>query len=165
MTKTLYLLRHAQAESALNCDDKDRPLSAQGIQQAQKIGLYLKSKAINTVICSSAKRTRMTLKAVQENGEEFENIKYSDAAYNAPVGELLNIIQASSADNILLIAHNPGIHMLANIFINDDDENANTEKLKIFYRPATLAVIECEIDRWKDIQRHENKLIDLVIPE
>lgn len=164
MTKTLYLLRHAQAESALNCDDKDRPLSAQGIQQAEKVGLYLKEKAIDSVICSSAKRTRMTLKAVQENGEEFENIEYSDAAYNAPVGELLNIIQASSADNILLIAHNPGIHMLANIFINDD-ENANTEKLKIFYRPATLSIIECDIDHWKDIQPHENKLIDLVIPE
>lgn len=166
MAKTLYLLRHAQAASALNGTDKDRPLSAHGIEQAKVVGQYLKDININKVICSSAERTRMTLNAVQEGGTSSESIEYSEVLYNAPAGDILNVIQSSAEDNILVIAHNPGIHMLANMLVDDKNGDAiQVENLKIFYRPATLSIIECNIDNWADIQPSANKLTGLILPD
>ena len=42
--KRLILMRHAEAGWHINMDDHERPLSANGIRDAKKIGSWLKEK-------------------------------------------------------------------------------------------------------------------------
>lgn len=160
--RKLYLMRHAESPMSFDLNDKERPLSTHGIEQAKSIAPHLKD--IHHVLCSSAVRTKMTCEFLSEAGAQFGKIEYSDLLYNAPMGVLLTQIQKAEADHLLLIAHNPGVHTLAN-FLACDDESVNNEKLKLFYNPATLNVFECDIDQWQDIQPSANTLTQLIIPD
>lgn len=157
--RKLYLLRHAQAQSALEDDDKDRPLSAHGLAQARTVAVHLKD--IDTALCSSARRTQMTLDAAQESGAEIKKIEISDNLYNAPAGDILNVLQQYGDGNVLIVAHNPGIHHFANIILSEG-EKMEVEKLRLSYRPATLSVFECDVENWKDLQPQSSKLIHLI---
>ncbi|HPD83701.1 MAG: histidine phosphatase family protein [Alphaproteobacteria bacterium] len=158
----LHLLRHAEAPSAFNVSDKDRPLSPHGIQQAKSIADHLKH--VDLVLCSSALRTQMTCKALTEAGANFETVKYLDELYNASAETLLNTVRSSISQNILVIAHNPGIHAFSTMMMGDG-KSTDIEKVNLFYHPATLSVFECPIENWSDIQPFKNTLIDLVIPD
>lgn len=158
----LHLIRHADAPMSFGIDDKDRPLSDYGITQAKSITTHL--ECIDHVLCSSAVRTKMTAQALMKAGVEFGKIDYLDEIYNAPMGALLKALQTTEAANILIIAHNPGIHALAN-FLAHDDGSSKIEKLKIFYSPATLSILECDIANWEDIQPNQNTLTHLITPK
>ena len=159
----LYLLRHAQAAGSYDVDDYQRPLTLHGIQQAQNVATSLPD--IKLCICSPALRTKMTLDSLLKAEANIQKTLYSDKIYNGPAGELMAAIQAQGdEENLLLIAHNPGIHQLADT-LSTEDESKQREHLRFNYAPATLSVLECPIERWKDIQPHKNTLIDLIIPE
>ena len=159
----LFILRHAQAASDYNVDDYQRPLTLHGIEQAGLVASSLPN--IETAICSSALRTKMTLEAVKKAGTNIKKTLYSDAIYNAPAGELLTAIQgAGTAKTLLIIAHNPGIHQLANI-LSAEDSSTLREELRFSYAPATLSILECPIDNWADIKPQKNTLVDLVVFE
>lgn len=155
-------MRHADAPMAYDVIDKDRPISNIGINQAKYIGS--KIQTIDTVLCSDAVRTKMTCEAVIEAGAQIGKIKYLEELYNAPAGVLLNALQNAQSETILIIAHNPGIHALANMLCEESD-NPSREKLRLFYNPATLIILDCPINDWKDIQPNQNKLVDLIIPD
>lgn len=158
----LYLLRHAQAASSLGGEDKDRPLTPQGIGQAKSIGPHLQD--IDLALCSSARRTKETLKHAGESGATIKKIETLDILYNAMAGELLNAVQSYASNNILVVAHNPGIHQFAKI-LTGDGEPDQLEKLNLFYNPATLSIFDCPIESWRELKPAQNKLIDLVIPD
>ncbi|NQZ14413.1 MAG: histidine phosphatase family protein [Alphaproteobacteria bacterium] len=158
----LYLLRHGQAASSFNQEDKDRPLTQHGVSQASSLASHVQD--IQKTLCSSAKRTQMTARAVQSAGGNLGNIEYQDHLYNASAGDLLSAIQECSSENILIVAHNPGIHLLARSLADKGDE-AQLEKLNIFYNPATLSIFECDVENWSDIKPQSNRLLDLIIPE
>ena len=158
--RKLYLLRHAQATGGFDVADKDRTLSDHGINQAKTIGGTLPD--IDLCLCSSALRTRMTYDNVIEGGANIKKVDYQDALYNAPAGDLLHAIQnAGDVENILLIAHNPGIHQLANMLIKEDSSSLR-ERLRFDYAPATLCVLDCHLVVWPDLQVAQNQLLDLV---
>lgn len=160
--RRLYLLRHADAPMAYDMSDKDRPLSDIGINQSKNVGGHLNN--IDTVLCSNSKRTKMTCDAVIETGSKIGKIEYLEELYNAPAGVLLNALQNAQSETVLIIAHNPGIHALANMLCEESDDPSR-EKLRLFYNPATLTILECPIEDWKDIQPNQNKLVNLIIPD
>ena len=159
--RTLYVMRHADSPMSFDMNDKERPLSAHGMEQAKSVAPHLND--IQHVLCSSAMRTKMTCEVLIEAGTQVGKVDYLDELYNAPMGVLLDVIQRAEAENILLIAHNPGIHALAN-FLAIDDGSSEVEKLKLFYNPATVSVFDCDIENWANIQPNANKLTDLIIP-
>ena len=70
-TKTLYLLRHAEASQAESgISDYDRSLTPHGEDQAIEVANYIRNKIINFdfVMCSSALRTQQTLEPIPFNG-------------------------------------------------------------------------------------------------
>ena len=101
----LFLLRHTEASSSLDTSDAERTLTTHGIDQAQKVGEFLKQQGaeIDLAICSGAKRTLMTLSAVEETFPTIKKSEINDKLYNAPAGEILNTIQQAKNGNILIV--------------------------------------------------------------
>ena len=65
--RELILLRHAHAEPAAPGQaDLDRPLSAEGLAEAESAGRWIKDNGWvpDCVLCSPSRRTRETLEAV-----------------------------------------------------------------------------------------------------
>jgi phosphohistidine phosphatase len=155
----LYLLRHAEAASAFGLPDQQRPLTAHGILQAEKTADALRH--INLALCSAAERTKMTLQAAVNAGASIQKTEILAPFYNAPAETLLKTIQESDKGDILVIAHNPGIHQLAASMARRDDTPA-FNNLMTSYSPASLAVFDCDIENWSELQLHQNKLVELI---
>jgi len=156
--RTLYILRHAQAESGFSVQDHQRSLTDYGIQQAQKAGQYLED--IDAVLCSSAKRTVMTMEEALSESEHKVDIL--EKLYNSSTTDLLNTIKekGGKAQNLLVVAHNPGIHMLAHDLVDKRISSQQLEMLSVSYPPCTLTIVECEIDDWSKLSNEENNLLD-----
>jgi len=107
----VYLLRHAQAEAGIR--DHARQLTQYGKLQSQMMGQWLKVNLHNLdlAISSSARRTLQTFEGLELGIE----LTIEDQAYNAGSRELEELIRAHGAghQDVLLIAHNPGISDLA----------------------------------------------------
>ena len=88
--RDLILLRHAHAESAgIGQDDIDRPLSRQGLAEAEAAGKWLKAHNLlpDRILCSNARRTRETLE--QGNGARRQRQAYERAGWLEEVVDIL----------------------------------------------------------------------------
>ena len=113
--RELILLRHAHAEPPVPGQaDFDRPLSAEGLAEAEAVAAWLRDKALvpDRVLCSPSRRTRETLDAVIEAVGNLD--KRLDAAiYEATPGTLAGLVDAHrDAERLLLVGHNPGLERL-----------------------------------------------------
>jgi len=159
MSKRLYILRHAQAANTLNQADIDRPLSDHGILQAQAVGQHLKE--IDMALCSSATRTRETLEEAMKHHGPAKKIKYDDGLYCASTQTLIDAVQDEDADNLLLIAHNPGIFQFSFTMAKDEDTPENA-RLIGGYPPCSLTILECALMDWGDLTAGQNRIIDFI---
>jgi len=113
--RELVLLRHAHAESTVpGVDDFDRPLSREGLAEAEAAGAWLKknSWAPDLIVCSPARRTRETLEQVLMATGYVEQ-RQDGRIYNATSGTLMQVAdEHREAGRVLLIGHNPGLEQL-----------------------------------------------------
>src|SRR3546814_8081649 len=111
----LILLRHAHAEAATAGQaDLDRPLSAEGLAEAEAAGKWLAEQKLvpDCVLCSPARRSRETLEAVLGVVGYVEQ-KIDDSIYEAQPGALIALADAhAEIDRLLLVGHNPGLEQL-----------------------------------------------------
>ncbi|MEO6226352.1 MAG: histidine phosphatase family protein [Thermomonas sp.] len=113
--RDLILLRHAHAEPAIpGQDDRQRGLSATGLEEARAAGDWLRAHGLmpDRILYSDAARTRETLEAMGDmagvQGREEASI------YEASPGTLAALADANrDAERLLLIGHNPGLEQLA----------------------------------------------------
>ena len=164
--KRLFLLRHATALSNSTGGDVERALSPKGIEDATALGSIMRDKSYHPkyVLCSSATRTSETLEALEQS-LDFKNIKHLDCLYSGTAGDYLNEIQKISDNqaDVLLIGHNPSIYELA-VRLVKDDHNSTMQRLSEGYHPASLSVLECQCQKWQDIQFGGNILADFMDP-
>lgn len=165
--KDLFLLRHAEAPSAMNVKDVERPLSEQGYAAAVHLGAYLKSQNIapDVVLCSDAVRTQQTLEGLQKS-IAVKKVDITHEIYRGSIPEYMTLIQEvdSDAQSVLLIGHNPIIHSLA-AMLAQDDGGPLYQRLTLHYKPATLSHISCKVDSWQDLKTDRNTLTGLFTPE
>ena len=113
--RELILLRHAHAEPAgAGQADFDRPLSPQGLAEAEAAGRWLAERGLvpDRVLCSPARRTRETLEAVLAVTGYAEQ-RLEPAIYEATPGSLFGVLQAhDEVERLLLVGHNPGMERL-----------------------------------------------------
>jgi phosphohistidine phosphatase len=155
----LFLLRHADA--ALDePDDHERPLSPRGVAEAAAIGEQLRDMGADfgLVICSSALRTRETLKALEDCGalgggkaSPNEVTQIEAGMYLASAREMLGRLRAVPAETqcVLLIAHNPGIYDLATQLAGEGERDAY-DLLRAGMPPAALCRLEVAAG-WADL--------------
>jgi len=114
--RELILLRHAHAEPAASGQaDLDRPLSPEGLAEAEAAGRWLRDKGLtpDRVLCSPARRTRETLEAVL-GAVGYVDQRLEPSIYEATPGTLMELADAHrDAGRLLLVGHNPGFEQLA----------------------------------------------------
>ena len=163
--KRLFLLRHAMALSN-NEGDKSRELAPKGIEDALALGKWMLDQNYipDAVLCSPAKRTRQTLENVKKN-LQMPNASFPEILYNGVAGDYLYEIQKIDDEykNIMIVAHNPSIYELV-ILLAAQGSDAIMQKISKGYPPASLSVIKCKCDSWRDIQPVENEIMNLVNP-
>lgn len=114
--RELILLRHAHAEpAAADQVDLDRPLSSEGLAEAEAAGRWLKEHQLvpDRVLCSPSRRTRETLEAVLA-AVGYVDQRLDDGVYDASPGNLMTLVdQHRDVDRLLLVGHNPGLERLS----------------------------------------------------
>lgn len=115
-SRTLVLLRHAEAGASADGADFTRPLTARGLAQAQATAAWLVETAAapEHVWCSSAERTRATL-AASASFVGDAPVDYDDALYAAGLPALLAGVQRFDDDvtSALVVFHNPAVAQAA----------------------------------------------------
>lgn len=69
---------------------------------------------------------------------------------------------SDSFKSVLLIGHNPGIHVLARTFGQDGDPR-DVDSVAMTYSPCTLSVIDSMAESWA-LSAPENSKLSLVLP-
>ena len=114
--RELILLRHAHAEPAAQGQaDLDRPLSAEGLAEAEAAGRWLAENKLvpDCVLCSPSRRTRETLEAVLA-AIGYVDQRIEPSIYEATPGTLISLADLHvEAERLMLVGHNPGLERLA----------------------------------------------------
>ncbi|NJN25287.1 MAG: phosphohistidine phosphatase SixA [Cyclobacteriaceae bacterium] len=113
MGKTLYIIRHSKAkDSDKGSRDIDRELTAEGLQQAARIGAYFNRKniEIDAMLCSNATRARQSAELIADRiSYNIAKIKVEEELYEASVRILENLISTFNDDwnSVAIVGHNP----------------------------------------------------------
>jgi phosphohistidine phosphatase len=170
--KRLYILRHAKAAPAgPGEDDHARALTLRGIADAEAMAHYLRKTGAlpDRVMVSTAARTLQTADLVLRELEAPPRPDCRDTLYLAPAGRILDLIQAAPprAEAVMVIGHNPGLEELAAFLAREPVRRKERERRGVLeekFPTCALAVLDFELDRWRDIQPGEGKLADFVRP-
>ena len=144
--KTLFILRHAKS-SWDNADLADfaRPLNNRGLESAPLVGDMIRSNKfqIDTIISSPAERAERTAILVKEAAQIKADIQFDDRVYEASPRQLLQIASEldDSIQSAMIVGHNPGLEGLLKM-LTKEIESMPT---------AALAVVDLNIDKWKQI--------------
>ena len=169
-TRRLILMRHASAGSGGGASgspdggpdgdgDRARPLTRIGLLEARRVGERLQEQGPvpDRVLCSVARRCRETWEEVSRAFEEEIAVDFQDRLYNASDRVLLEAIaEVDDADTLLVLAHNPGISLLAREL--DDESGDAIEGLRQGFTPASTACFEVE-GPWSAVSRRTLRLL------
>lgn len=161
--RTLTLYRHAKSTwEDLSLDDMDREINQRGEKAAKAMGAYMAEQNIspNIVLCSSAKRTRQTLELTQPFFATEPTTLFEDKLYLAEPEDLMSEIEKTdnSHEHVMVLAHNPGLHILALSLTPKEDKNSR-DLLKENFPTAAIAVFDFDdLNAWSDIQNQKSKL-------
>ncbi|SNB61039.1 phosphohistidine phosphatase [Arboricoccus pini] len=166
--RRLLLLRHAKS----SWDDRDladhtRPLALRGRTAAQTMGQFIKSQGLmpDRVLSSDSCRTRQTAEIVLGIQDRMPSVEWLAGLYLASAWQILTIIgeQGGTASSLLVLGHEPGIGVLANVLAGTGND-AERAAMKKKFPTTSLAIIEFRIDRWLEIAVGEGQLIRFVRP-
>lgn len=153
MTKTLILMRHLKSGwEDPSLTDHERPLSQRGIDDgaAMRAALSARLPRPDAVLCSTARRTRETLKAVLPEIPEAA-VDFADAVYEASAQTLMRLASMlpETAETALILGHNPGMFDFAWTLVRRA-EAAGHPGLTRFPTGATLG-LALPIAAWSEI--------------
>jgi phosphohistidine phosphatase len=156
MTKTLFLLRHAEAAAKESWqDDKARDLTSTGIKQSLHMGAWFREQnfSFDLIISSPAVRAEQTATLAAE-GMKIDNPKiiFDDTLYEASVRHLLQCINNIEDANksVLVVAHNPGISYLAEYLTKADIGDMAA---------GSVAIIQLDVASWNEVTERSGALV------
>lgn len=147
--KRVYLIRHGDAEfMGRGRGDHGRVLTAEGQEQAKRLGHMLAQAGIQVILSSSADRARETAEGLGLDAK----LVLMDELYNAGTFGLMRAL-ASLSDSVevaALVAHAPGVPSLVDELAGDDPEPEAAALVRYSYPTATIAGIEFT-GSWTDL--------------
>lgn len=164
----LFLLRHAKSSWAVAGQrDFDRPLNDRGRAAAPLVGRFMAENGHlpARVLCSPAARTRETLDGIRPFLPDTAEVEFVRELYEASVEGMLQAIaaHAGGVGEVLVIGHNPSIHMLALSLARAGDEVLRV-RLRAKYPTAAFAAIDLSGDSWSAIRPGGGALSAFVTP-
>lgn len=111
---TLILVRHAKSDwGSPALDDHDRPLNERGMRDAPAMAERLAATGVTVerILASTALRARTTAAAFGTALGLEPDLR--DELYGASARALLNAASGSGARSVLVVAHDPGMTVLA----------------------------------------------------
>ena len=143
--KNLFLLRHAKSSwSDPRAGDFHRPLSKRGISNAHSLSKFISNHQIifDLILSSPSERTQGTLDLVIADNTNIKT-EFHESIYHAEVSTLIGLLRAQddSDKNILVLGHNPGLHLLTEHLTQTDIEKF----------PTCSFVKLSNFDSWKDL--------------
>jgi phosphohistidine phosphatase len=162
MFKDLYLLRHAEAmEKQPGQTDKERELSTTGLQNATRMGIFLKGEAFlpEIILSSSANRTLQTASLVAEQLKyDTQKIHENPEIYEASTRTLLVVINQlrDQWNTVLLVGHNPSITYLAEYVTGAEIGHIST---------CGLVHIRFPLSSWEEVTAGNGQYISYKNPE
>lgn len=159
--KRLILMRHAKSDwSVRDATDHDRTLNARGRQSATAMGEWLRQQKLQPehVLCSDAARTRETLQRLDL--ADTPSCTLLSSLYLAEPDVMATTLQSRSEDCILMVAHNPGSAMLAEMLLADAPDHPD------FFRYPTCATLVADFDitNWSDLRHGTGEALHFVVP-
>ena len=174
--RQLLLLRHTKSDwskpGGRQREDHERPLNARGQEAAALIGRYMRKKKYipALVLCSTAARTRETLKIVLPALAARPEIRYEDSLYLAEWPRLLEAVRAApdGASPLLLVGHNPGMEQLAAALAAQAKTAATRALAGVMaqkFPTGALAVLDFRGESWAGVKPGAGRLRDFVRPK
>ena len=153
--KRLYMVRHAKSSwDSAAATDYERPLNKRGLHDAPMMGRILRERGvrIDYLRSSSALRAITTARLLADELKFEERDIISDdnmygAGHTAMIEMLRNI--ADNCHDVMLVGHNPGMHMLAEALAGFGESNLPT---------CGIVCARFEIASWKDIHAGKGML-------
>jgi phosphohistidine phosphatase len=163
----LYLLRHAKAVPAEDGGtDRERPLEPRGRRAAQAMAAWIGEHHLlpDLVLCSPSLRTRQTLDLITPGFERPPKIALDEGLYLAAAERLLARLRRvpASAERVLLVGHNPGLHELA-LFLAETVSGSLFARLGGF-PTGVLARFELGVP-WSALGRRTARLVAVINPK
>jgi len=149
---TLHLLRHAKTNA--NSDsglDFDRLLLEKGIRQSKMMAQFFKMNDFQPkfIFCSSAKRTRATLKEIQKLHALEHAVEFRKELYLASRRDLLSFLcEVKGNGDVFIIGHNNGLSDLITYLVDD------------FYDLPTCSFVSItfDVDDWSEVSQSLGKV-------
>ncbi|MEE2854614.1 MAG: histidine phosphatase family protein [Actinomycetota bacterium] len=162
--RTLLLMRHAKSDYPPGVADHDRPLAPRGIRQAGLAGDWLRANApaIDGVLCSTATRTRETLRNTRIDAP----VRYSDRLYATTPGTVIDEINTvdDAVGTLLVIGHEPTMSALALGLGHAEGTNSTAaERITAKFPTSAIAVLTVP-SAWKALELGVATLIDFAVP-
>jgi phosphohistidine phosphatase len=154
--KKLILFRHTKAvPDDVMADDHARPLAARGREAAELMGVFMNEKGIGAqrVLCSTAQRTRETLELAAAAWEKAPGyVEHLKDLYLAPPLKILAMVhqQPDEAESLMIVGHNPGLHMLAVELAGSGRDNL-LAKLNEHFPTGAMAEITFNVESWGEL--------------
>jgi phosphohistidine phosphatase len=161
MSLRLILMRHAKSDwDDPMASDHQRVLNARGRQNASALGVWLAQQGYrpDLALVSDASRTGETWLRVSQAWAEPPEVRFQAAFYNAGPDLLLRAIRAATVPCLLVLAHNPGIGMLAEHL----SATAPAHSRFADYPTGSTLVLDFDAPSWADIGK--GQLRGFVIP-
>ncbi|MEH2509971.1 phosphohistidine phosphatase [Nitrobacteraceae bacterium AZCC 1564] len=167
--RRLILLRHAKTErEAPSGTDRDRRLDERGIRDAAEMGRWLARHDYDRglALVSTATRAQETWYLMAPDLPNMQ-VEYVPALYGADPSELLELVHETSVQDpkqLLIVAHNPGLHEFALGLITSGDQHGQ-DALANNLPTAGVAVIDFATKDWSDVRFRGGKLKRFVSPK
>jgi len=159
--KTIFLIRHAKAESGQSINDEDRKLTEKGKSDARMMAKRLLDReiSIEAFISSPAKRALKTCKLFAEVfGVEKDSIIQLPDLYMPEIADFENVIVDIDDDlnSVAIFSHNYGVTEFANSLQIATIDNMPT---------CSIFAFRCEIEHWSEMQNAKKHLLFFDYPK
>lgn len=161
MVRTLYLIRHGEAEESMTGQkDFERRLTPLGQRNASRMGKLLHDYDFNPdlFLSSSALRANETANMMAEQIKFSNNkIDFSDELYSASVRSLFNFICNLDVEykTIGIVGHNPALIYLGEYLT----KNAIGTLV-----PCGILQIGFDLDSWSEVSEGNGTLMNYYVP-
>lgn len=160
--KVLIVMRHAKSSWKTYTTDRKRQLSRRGTRDAVVAGQILGRFNLDTVLCSSAARTKQTWQSAKMGGARCKDVHYLDSLYLTDVDTALAELAKlpDTVQTVLLIGHEPTCSSLISHLARP---NTLVDEVQEKFRTSTIAVL-AHSRSWAELGAQTTDLLAVEVP-